>query len=278
MKYLEEIEDFFCGKLEGSDLEKFRSEVNSNQEFRTEFEIYKKALKFTLDQEKNIACNVSKMIDFELNLNHFMDIEKFKEVRSSDEDREPLLEILKAENAEFIKRNILKSLINKSLKVAAALFLTFGLCVLGIILIPKYFYNNEKLFEKFYSPFQYSFLTRSASKEESTPLVNALSFYSKGDYNNAVLEFTNIHDSIILYDEIYIIEGVSFIELEKYDLAIEKLKLVDENSLLYASSLWYQGLCNLKINEKKTAKQVFNKLLSVDPYYQKRSKKLLRFL
>ena len=278
MKYLDKIEEFFCGKLEGSDLEQFITELNSNPEFRNEFEIYKKALKFSIAQERNIASHVSKMIDFELNLNHLMDIKQFKEVKSVDRNRETFIEILKAENEEFMKRNILKSKIIKSLKIAACIFLTFGLCIMGIILIPKYAYNNEKLFEKFYSPFQYPFVTRSTSKEISIPIVNALSFYIEGDYNNAISELSSVDDSLIFDDAIFIIKGISFIELEKYDLAIEKLKLVDENSLLYSSALWYQGLCNLKINEKKAAKQIFNKLLSIDPCYQKKSKKLLRFL
>jgi tetratricopeptide (TPR) repeat protein len=207
-----------------------------------------------------------------------MDIKQFKEVKSVDRNRETFIEILKAENEEFMKRNILKSKIIKSLKIAACIFLTFGLCIMGIILIPKYAYNNEKLFEKFYSPFQYPFVTRSTSKEISIPIVNALSFYIEGDYNNAISELSSVDDSLIFDDAIFIIKGISFIELEKYDLAIEKLKLVDENSLLYSSALWYQGLCNLKINEKKAAKQIFNKLLSIDPCYQKKSKKLLRFL
>ena len=94
MKYLDKIEEFFCGKLEGSDLEQFITELNSNPEFRNEFEIYKKALKFSIAQERNIASNVSKMIDFELNLNHLMDIKQFKEVKSVDRNRETFIEIV----------------------------------------------------------------------------------------------------------------------------------------------------------------------------------------
>ena len=55
MKYLSLIEDFFLGKLKGRVLESFRRELNLNSELRNEFNIYKKALDFSISQENLVG-------------------------------------------------------------------------------------------------------------------------------------------------------------------------------------------------------------------------------
>ena len=53
---------------------------------------------------------------------------------------------------------------------------------------------------------------------------------------------------------------------------------IDEKSLYYTASLWYQGLSYLKLKDKRNAKRVFQKLKAIEPYYQKQSAKLLKYL
>ena len=277
MKYLSLIEDFFLGKLKGNVLESFRRELNLNSELRNEFNIYKKALDFSISQENKLIKDINKMKEFKFNSDHLLDIEKFKSCQLLNDDERKLLNTLHAENHEINEKKRIKLKDNKCAKVAAIIILLIGLGITGILIFPDSI-NDDELFDKYYSTYKHTGISRSSSSDNYKTIYEGLILYDKGNYSEALSKLINTPESLTGNLELYIIEAISYIELKNYHEAIKELKKISQNSLLYTTSLWYQGLCYLKLKDNKMAKEIFRKLKSVEPYYQKETKKLLRHL
>lgn len=278
MKYLSIIEEYFSDNLKEQDLANFKLELKTNSEFRDEFEIYKHAVDFIRSQENKIRTDVSSIKDFEFDPDLILDIQKYGGSKPIDEDEELLDEILPNENKRILRKNLYRSIIIRWSKVAAMGTILLGLGMIGFIIVPKFTINNEDLFDKFYKPYSHSSSKRSAGEMINISLAEGISFYDKRDYSSALSKFQIVPDSLKVNPELTIVEGVSLIELGKYQDALIRFEKINEDNLLYTISLWYQGLCYLKLHEEKNAKEVFRKLKTYSPYYQKETKKLLRYL
>jgi hypothetical protein len=100
MKYLSKIEDYFLGKLKVEALRDFILELEINPEFKNEFNIYLKALDFTISQEKRLFEDISKLKDFEFDPNVLLDIKKYGKFKQLTEDEDQLLSILQSEKVK----------------------------------------------------------------------------------------------------------------------------------------------------------------------------------
>lgn len=277
MNYQSIIEDYFLGKIEGDDLIKFKSDLNSNNEFRSEFETYKRAIEYVLAQEKNVLLISGKLMEFDLNVSHLQDVLKYKTVKSPEEDEQKLIEILNSESKELERSIKFRSVFLKFLKGAAVLIFVLGLSFTGYNVILKVTNSNEDTFDKFYESYPYSIITRSGAYSVSGKIDKGLLYYSLRDYQNSVTELSLIPDSL-KDGEVLLIEGSSLIELGRYREAICRFDLISKESLVYSTALWYSGLCHLRLNDIASAKKSFQKIQSIEPYYQKRSKQLLRYI
>ncbi len=273
MKYLSVIEDFFLGKLKGGDLEDFITELKSNQELKDEFEIYEKALEFVRTQENSIIKDICKLKDFEFNPEHLLDIKKYGSNDPLNNDSKKISEILQREDKQLIKSK--KRLF--FFKSAAIITLIIGLTITSLLFCPRY-KNNDDLFIKFYTPYSHSMITRSLNIKYNESVMDGIMFYDKGDYIKALSNFLNVPDRLIDNNELCIVIGVCFIENKSYNSAIQTFGKIKDSSLLYTASLWYQGLCYLKLNDPRNAQNAFKKVKSFEPYYQRETKKILKFM
>ncbi len=273
MKYLSTIENFFLDELKGKELEDFILELKSNEDLKNEFEIYERALDFAKTQETRIIKDIKKLKDFEFNTRHLFDIKKYGNKQSLNEGEKRISEILQSEDNE-INKNKKRFLVFKS---AAITILIIGFTISALLFCPRY-KNDEDLFIKFYSPYSHSINTRSLNLTYSKSVKDGLMFYDKGDYTKALSNFKDVPDSLVYNSELCIVIGVCFIENKSYNSAIQTFGNIGPNSLLYTTSLWYKGLCYLKINDNRDAQVAFKKVESFEPYYQSQSKKILKYL
>lgn len=278
MKYLSIIEEYFSDNLKDVDLENFKQELKTNAELREEFKIYKRAIDFVISQENGIGSVVKKLKDYDFNPALLLDIQKYLGTKPTDENEEQLLKTIHNENHRIIQKFKFRSYFIRWSKVAAMITILIGIGIIGFIIVPKVTMSDEDLFEEFYSPYSQFNNRRSIDREIDFTLKEGLSSYIKGDYRIALLKFNAVPDSLKLNPEFFIAEGVSFIEVKEYYKAIDVFKKIHEDNLVYSISLWYQGLCYIKIGDKKAAKEIFNVLKNYEPYYLKKTKKLLRYL
>lgn len=277
MKYLSKIEDFYLGKFQEKELQEFINELENNPDLKSEFEIYKKALDFSISNERQINTDVSRLRDFEFNSVHLLDVKKYGGKRPINEEEKQLINILQIEHKDYISEKTTKHLYQKWIKIAALVTIVLSLGLAGIIVCHKKYDGND-LFQQFYSPYSHTTNSRSVSYSAEKSMLECLAFYDKKDFQNTIKVFSTIPVNILENSELAIVGGVSYIELRNYVEALRILDLINDKSLLYTTSLWYKGLCYLKLNDKKNAKEVFQRLNSFEPYYKNQTRKLLKAL
>lgn len=271
------IEDYFSGKLVDKELEEFISELKTNAELRNEFEIYNKAFDFAVTQENRLIKDIRKLKDFKFEPESLIEINKYNRPLILNDNEKELSNLLKSESLSFKEKHSFRIFFSDWRKTAAILTLLIGLGATGIFFYHAS-YDEDDLFLKYYTPYEHSFTTRSSSVNFNNPFKEGSDLYERRNYSLALERFKNISDSLFYGDELNILEGVCEIELGSYNVAIEMFEKIDENSLYYTASLWYQGLSYLKLKDKRNAKRVFQKLKAIEPYYQKQSAKLLKYL
>ena len=278
MRYLSTIEEYFSDNLKGQDLANFNLELKTNTVLRDEFEIYKRALKFIQSQENKLGTDLSKLDDFEFDPDILLDIQKYNSPEVIDEKEKSIASILQGESENLIRKRILRSIIIRWSKVAAMVTILLGIAMVGFYIVPKFTVSDQEIFIKFYKPYSHSLIQRSIIDDIDINLKEGLMFYDKGDYKSAMLAFSSLPDSALSNPEYIIIVGVSYMEIGRYNDAIQRLQKINEDNLLYTISLWYQGLCYLKLTDNQRAKEIFRKLKTYSPYYQKETRRLLRYI
>jgi TolA-binding protein len=153
--------------------------------------------------------------------------------------------------------------------------------VLGILIIVRSLlpdYNQDKLFNSFYKPFDaVSPVIRSSSNNEPGIYTMAIEKYKLGDYQTAALGFSEIiiKDSSSIAPKFFL--GVTQIALANYDKAISYLSDVAGRSGEFGKEAkWYLGLAYLKNSEKENAIKCFEFLAKTPGFYQERSENILR--
>lgn len=277
MKYLSIIEEYYLGKLQGQSLQDFIIELEKNPEMKNEFEIYKKALDFSLSNERQLISDISQLRDFKFDSEIFLDIKKYVGKEPLNADEEEIMTILQEKTIKSKKVKVTKKFYIQWFKVASIIIIVVSLGISGRILCSKKPDSNE-LFQRFYAPYNYSFNSRSLNSDIDRTILECLDFYDKKNFKDVIQKLSIIPDSLKENSELAIIEAISFIELKKYNESLKVLDLINNNSLLYTTSLWYKGLCYLKLNNNKNAKKVFQELNSFEPFYKDQTRKLLKAL
>lgn len=136
---------------------------------------------------------------------------------------------------------------------------------------------ENRLYAKYYEPY---------SKTEmhffnSSILDEAKEQYKNKNYNLALMLLETLPDAMTIENEKILFSGLTFMELERYDKAIEEFKNLqslngNETSMIIAD--WYIGLCYLKTGEKAEAIKYFEKNVTNNGYNNKQAKKILKKL
>lgn len=134
------------------------------------------------------------------------------------------------------------------------------------LLIAAYFVlwapsDSNDLFESYYEPYGvYEFGEVRGSDSVNIREVDAFRMYSNEDYEQAE---SAISDLLKAEEKqgYYLYLAVSQIELEQYDVAIESLNKIDDNSNYSSISKWYKALTYLKLNRRPEAEKLLQELV-----------------
>jgi len=275
VEYISIIEDYFLGKLKDEELESFCLQLKNNPRLKDEFEKYREAHNFIIYQEDSLVADLGKMVDFDFDPNIYLDINKYRKSTTISDNEKLLSDELNSMSVQPAKNLLIQKMKYNWIKIAAivALIVLFSLVC---ILLCSLSVDNNELFVRYYSPYQASFDTRAIHNDPNTLFTEAFVLYKSGKYDLALAHFNLIPDGNKL-PCLYLLQGICYIELKNYKMAIEQLDRIDEKSILYKESLWYKGLCLFKLNDDKNAKIIFNRLKSSE-YFSERSKIILKSL
>jgi tetratricopeptide (TPR) repeat protein len=274
VKYRSIIERFFSNELSEKERQSFLSDLEHNHEMKAEFDTYKEAYDFAITQENELNQEISELKDFDPKI--LKDIKEYGGSDSLSDDERQLLSILQKENLDLKKKNRLKDRNFKWLRAAVYIFIIA--VTISAVFILTHHYTKEELFNQFFTPYEHSFNSRGFNENAVNTYNIGIILYDAGKYGSALKRFERFEDSLRISDEIYLLEGTCLIELGLYQDALKKLIKINESGLFYISSLWYQGLCYLKLNDDRNAKLTFKKINSAEPNYKKKAKKILKDL
>jgi TolA-binding protein len=174
------------------------------------------------------------------------------------------------------KKGFSKSLITRYASLAAAAIVGVVFLVRSLLLAD----DPQKIFNKYYEPFNaVSYITRSTVTGESGSFSNAIGSYESGDYQTAAAGFSEAMLTGTLSFPAGFFLGISEIELENYNKAIELLSgVIKQKSEFTKEATWYLGLVYLKSGNKVKASECFELLTRSPGFYSARSEKILRLL
>lgn len=237
------IEDYIDNNLRDDELKSFLDEVKNNK---------------TMAEELNLRMEINNVIQ-DKGFDELKDILERQKVSRSQ---------------NFSTKGIRREVMRTWHMAAASFALVIVAGGLWYILSNKP-YTTEKLVGKYYKPAQPIGQVRGQISGNET-LAKAFSLYKQNDYNEALNYFASLSNQIT--SKFY--SGICFIELKKYDDAIDSFKaVVNDNDNLYVEQAdWYLGLIYLMNNQKKAAIDQFNKISGSDSYYADQAKEIVKYI
>jgi tetratricopeptide (TPR) repeat protein len=140
--------------------------------------------------------------------------------------------------------------------------------------------SSQKLFDKFYQPYELTSTNRSGNSATDQTLRYALEKYQNKEYNQAVVLFEKVleKDPNQMATQLY--SGISYFEIAEYQKAGKSFsKVIEHNNNLYIEQAkWYLGFCYLKTDEKDKAIKQFTEIAKSDSYYNEKAKSILKKL
>lgn len=156
------------------------------------------------------------------------------------------------------------------------LFVGAAILIIGLFLgINRTSFEEKRrltIFEKYYEPFDIS-LTRSVASTKS--YFYLFSLYVLEDYHaiaNIDLEILEMNS---LRDMAFIIQGISFIEMEDYSSADAMLGKVAEESRYYGFARWYKLLLQVRSNEFNGVEEELKYFATENLIFMDKAEKLL---
>lgn len=157
----------------------------------------------------------------------------------------------------------------------ASIAAVFVMVIVGFSLVVlQYGESSSDLYCKFYQPAKPFLMQRSAGTSFSNDFTEAMQFYSKGDYSNAVRLLSSQPDNMAA--RFYL--AVSMMEMKDYTRAIENLQVVstDKTNLFNDQASWYLTLCYLKTGNKEAAKAELKNISASQSYFNDKATILLK--
>ena len=239
--YLELIEKFHNGELSNEELKEFESELQSNPEFKREFDLYR---------EINDSILEDDVIELRNRLNS----------------------IQRMSTSDSHNNRIRKLYPNKWYLAAAAITIVILIGTFLISIISDS-YSNEELFKKFYEPEDAVLITRSGNSDSDLDLIKALQQFEQQNYKEAIPLLKKIDNNVL--SRFYL--GIAYIETKNFSKAIKEFKgIIDHgDNLFIEQSEWYLGLCYLMNDEKDKAIKDFRKIIKDNSLYKPEAEEIL---
>jgi len=163
-------------------------------------------------------------------------------------------------------------------KLKSIIVITSVLFFISIVFFSKIFLmpiSNDVLYDNYYIPYNTLITTRSSeNKQDSIKMM--YDYILNKEYDKSINIISK--EKNIVLQHFYL--GVLFQDKGDYKKAIEEYQFVirNNNNLFVEISMWYSGLCYLKIKDDKNAYYNFKKLSegNNDNYYHISSQKILK--
>jgi hypothetical protein len=135
-------------------------------------------------------------------------------------------------------------------------------------------YNNNTLFEMYYSSENAHNLTRSAGNSND----EAMAKYRDRDFRNALVLFNEILDKDPSNIYIRYYTGLASIETNQNEKAINEFKFIidQKNNLFIENAQWYLALSYLKNNQVKDAKSLLLQINNSSNPHNKEASQILK--
>jgi tetratricopeptide (TPR) repeat protein len=181
----------------------------------------------------------------------------------------------KSKNNTLNNRKTIMVFFGKKFLLAASLLL---LVILSSILIYTAKPSSDNLYAQYYSRYDACYITRGNS--ETDALVLAIQLYDKKQYSDAISHFNKILKTDTKNTAAYFFIGISYMEVNSYEKAIESLNIViaQKDTAFLEHAEWYLALCYLKTNKVNLAKNILNQIAVSDNYYHSQAIELTRKL
>jgi len=158
--------------------------------------------------------------------------------------------------------------------------LAAAIIALFVILHPFELTQGE-IFTEYYQPYTGYHASRLSFSDKGGNPEKAILYYLEGNYDAAYEEFMVFNSEDIEIPVIYnYYLGLTYIEKEKYNLAIEAFKNVlrEEFSYSHEHAQWYLSLLYVKLGKNNLARENLLDLKLQGSVYSKRSEKILQKL
>ena len=161
--------------------------------------------------------------------------------------------------------------------VAASLLM---LITFGSFNLFRYGTGDQRLLNKFYSPYEMTMVNRSDNSDINITMHKALKLYENKEYKEASNLFEKIieNDPSQMATRLYC--GISYFEIREYQKAGNLFnQIIEQNDNLYIEQAeWYSGFCLIMRDEKEKAIRQFEKIVKENGYYSARAKQILKKL
>jgi len=244
---IEDIEGYIYNELSEEDLASFEVELESNQGLMSEVDLIKN-------------------IDQALQESDVMQLRSKLQTIAGEAAKEKQTERSLTLSGRYITRRVILS------SVAASLILLLG--ITGLLSRQS---SQKELYQKYYTAYQTTGITRSENLSADQTLTMAMQKFNNQEYESAL----GLLQEVIARDENNMVghfyTGVSLQETGKYLKAIKEYEtvIVDKDNLFVEQAQWYAGLCYLQTDENKKAYSLFKKIAKGQGFYQQKAQAIL---
>ncbi|MBL6963940.1 MAG: tetratricopeptide repeat protein [Bacteroidetes bacterium] len=140
--------------------------------------------------------------------------------------------------------------------------------------------TNDEIYNMYYQSYDAEGLVRSGNSETNKNYSEALSYYNKKDYEQALILFNKILEEDYSNISVHLYSGIANMETYNYKKAIESFQLIidHQNNLYTDQAEWYLAICNLKMYKNDLAIFMFEKIAQKDSIYKEQAKAILKKL
>jgi len=282
MDYTELFDRYIDGRLEGRELDDFKKKLGTDIEFRRNLEMYIRlhnAAEDVISDRESSDTEIQ--VDKETDQLSLKDIAKYgKEKRGiPDEKTTTFREALQLAEKESLNNRIRTMKKNLPVQFAVAAIVIVALLFTVFILLQRNKLSNPDLFAKYYDPYVESDevieITRSSDN-----FYYALKVFKAGDYARAAVLFVQLSDSAKLKVYATFYSGINYMQMARWEEAVTKLQdaLAFGETQVESLARWYLGLCFLRIDDSKSAREQFEILASGKNEFTARSRIILRLM
>lgn len=260
---IKRIEKYLCGEMSPEEIKQFEADLLCMPNLENELNLQKEVHGFLRNYtDRN---DFRKVLD---EVHHKFVAEFNAQEQTSELQTEPVF------IPEIKKRNNTRRIYWSAAAVILAV-LTFAV-VLKFASKGK---TNDELFAEYYQTNE-PLNIRSSDSLQNDISSDCMKKYSDKNYSEALTCFKNILSLDKNNHAASFFSGISYIETKDYKNAISNLNLliVAQNMNFYQPSVWYSGLCYLKINNKDSALVCFKKLSREKGSFKTQAEKIVKEL